>query len=277
MKLFFIILAFMSISGCFPKPQPPIPPIPPIPPEPPAPINPTCYKPGTLDFSKPGPYQIKRAYKEGNIWFVEPIVNDCQMPIVHYSNGTGAACAYYHNINRHLASYGFLALCYESRNTGSGQQCLSAIKTAINKFGKKITPYILSTGHSQGGGGAHACHYLLEKEFPDAKVVSVGHCPAHCMNNRECKNQYESIRGSVLMLSGNLDRNVPIGFVRFGFRMVKTDKTWFEAQGINHFNMHRPFMAPTISFAGWKLFDDEKALNYLQNLPKSNSWKKIDK
>ena len=270
MKL-LVLIAFFLVS-CFPKPQPedPVEPIP-QPPE-----KNSCVHLGSYNFTKPGPYKvIKKTI--GKVKVFEPQVNkECLYPIFHFSNGTGAPCAYYDSINKHLASYGYLALCYESTQTGSGNPCMNAINTAIGAYNKKIDiAHFSSSGHSQGGGAAHTCQYLFEQKYEKSKTVSIGIAPAHGMNRGSFRSEYPKIKGPVFMQSGNIDTTVPKFWVNAGFTLVKSEKFWFEAIGANHFNPHNWGKVAAISFSNWKLFNDEISGKYFLALPQSQYWRKI--
>src|ERR1700753_4025774 len=86
----------------------------------------------------------------------------CKVPIVHLANGTGATCATYAPALQRLASHGFLTCCYEDPNTGSGDQGVMAITTALSMYPNLADMKIGSTGHSQGGRDAFTVLALSE-------------------------------------------------------------------------------------------------------------------
>lgn len=270
-----LLLVALMASCVTPKPPEPIPVPDPLPPTDP---RESCLDLGNYQLDKKGPYGVTRQ-TIGKVKIYKPILNrTCKMVISHYSNGTGAPCAYYNEVNDHLASYGFLATCYESRQTGSGKPCTDAITTALNSYsGKVLTDKFVSTGHSQGGGAAHTCQYLLEQKYPSAKIASIGIAPAHGMSRYSFRTEYPKIKGPVLMVSGSRDTNVPNGWVSLGYDLIKSDKQWIQMVGANHFNTNPWAKQSILTWSAWKLFDDKTSKMYFDGMMKSKYWKLINK
>lgn len=167
-----------------------------------------------------------------------------------------------------MASYGYLGLCYESTQTGSGEPCTTAVRDAIARYGNAVyADRILSTGHSQGGGASHTCQFLLEQANPRASVVSVGIQPAHGMNRPGYVREYPQIRGPVFMFSGTRDGVVSSAWVGRGFAIVESEKYFYEAVGASHFNPHNWANTSVLSFGEWKLAGDERAGAWFRDLP----------
>lgn len=269
MRIFVSILALTLIS-CFPKPPDPVPPPTPTPDPEPEPPTRLCVK--SSGISSSGPYQVRSA-TEGRVKIYEPITSGCKTPILIYNNGTGARCSIYARMNRYFASHGFLVACYESTNTGSGNQCISAIKTLKRKYSSKVTNMIAVSGHSQGGGAAHACHYKAEKEFPNDDVISVSHAPAHGMNFRSYTSAYPEIDGAVVMLSGSRDSIVRHSWVRRGYTRIRSEKYWYDYQGANHFNVYTRTQSAVVAFGTWKFAGNKDAENYFKGLPSTSNYR----
>lgn len=278
------IFLLILIVGCRTLPpecpdQLPCEPVPTPTPKPdPLPIIDSCVYLSNYELDKKGPYAVKSQIID-RVRSYRPDISKCKMTVVHYSNGTGAPCIYYEPVLKHLASYGYLALCYESRATGSGKPCMDAISTAMGTFKNRIyKDKFISTGHSQGGGAAHICQYLTEKKYTSAKVVSVGIAPAHGMNRSGYRREYPQIKGPVLMVSGSRDTMVANTWVDSGYKLIKSEKVWIDAVGANHFNTNNWAKVAIVSFGTWKLFNDKKAGDYFNGmLNNAGYWKLIKK
>ena len=166
-----------------------------------------------------------------------------------------------------MASYGYLTLCYETRQSGSGTPCMTAIETALNLYGDDVyDDRFVSSGHSQGGGAGHVCHYLLEDMYQEANVISATVQPAHGMNRGSYRSEYPQIRGPVFLMSGTLDTVVSDAWINLGYQLFTVEKYWYIAMGATHFNFHNWAKTSLLSFSQWKLFDDEQAHQYFVDL-----------
>jgi hypothetical protein len=230
---------------------------------------PSCVARTASELREIGPYEVTNTrIAEGNVVVYRPEqTSACRMPVAHFSNGTFAFCGYYKHILRHLASHGYLVACHTSSQTGSGQPCLDAITAVSATYADEIyTDRFLSLGHSQGGGAAHSCQFLLERQQPSTMVVSVGIQPAHGMNRQSYETEYPQIRGPVLMISGSADVLVSDDWVERGFDLIASEKYWYEAVGATHFNPHSWAATAGLAFGQWKLFADDEAGAYFEGL-----------
>lgn len=83
-------------------------------------------------------------------------------PILVYGNGTGATCDQTAPVQEPLASWGFVVICPQSGEVGSGDEMLAAAEWAVQQDGNPDgifagsldTDNIGVYGASQGGGGA---------------------------------------------------------------------------------------------------------------------------
>lgn len=227
------------------------------------------------ELTAPGPYRVSQS-ESGDVKIYQPEdrPNACKMPIFHFSNGTGASCGFYQPLLNHMASYGYLALCYETTQSGSGEPCMTAIETALTLYGGEVYhDRFVSSGHSQGGGAGHVCHFLLEESYPEANIISATIQPAHGMNRLSYRSEYPLIRGPIFTMSGTLDTVVSDAWIYLGYQLFTTEKYWYIAIGATHFNFHNWAKTSILSFSQWKLFDDEQARqSFVDLLQSPQTW-----
>ena len=127
----------------------------------------TSCLPSSGDPSQKGQYAVKNVGSgRTKIYAPEGLPEGCKVPILHFSNGTGASCIFYTSVLQHWASHGFIATCYESPITGSGTPCMDAIDETLSQLPDIADPTKFgSSGHSQGGGASITCTYLLEQSM----------------------------------------------------------------------------------------------------------------
>ena len=239
--------------------------------------DPNCLNITNYDFTQPGPFQVSVNQTGAvNTYVPSNLPGGCKAPMVHFNNGTGATCAYYNNISQHLASYGFLVACYESTNTGSGEQCITAIETLYSN-NKNIADMgkIGTTGHSQGGSAALTCLYLAENKWPNSKFAAHAIEPAHGMNRNTWQGEYPQIKSPVFMFSGSNDTLVSSDWVGWGYGLLNSETVWFEAEGATHFNPHGWAMSSSVAWFRWKLLDDNKAGSTLMGYPNNQYWNAV--
>ena len=239
--------------------------------------DPNCLNITNYDYTQTGPFQVSASQQGAvNTYVPSNLPSGCKAPMVHFNNGTGATCAYYDNINRHLASYGFLVACYESTNTGSGEQCITAIESLYNS-NKNIADIgkIGTTGHSQGGSAALTCLYLAENKWPNSKFAAHAIEPAHGMNRNTWQGEYPQIKSPVFMFSGSDDNLVSSDWVGWGYGLLNSEAVWFEAEGATHFNPHGWAMSSSVAWFRWKLLGDEQAGATLMGYPNNRFWNAV--
>ena len=207
----------------------------------------------------------------------EGLPEGCKVPVLHFSNGTGATCGFYANTLQHWASHGFIATCYETTQSGSGSACMNAMKTAVDTYPELADATKFgSSGHSQGGGASITCTYLLEQKHGDSVTIA-GHAvqPAHGMSRMGYKREYPTIKSPIFMFNGSRDAVVPKSWVSDGYNVLNTETYWYQGQGISHMNPQNHASESGVAWFRWKLLGDERAKEYFMNLPDTSRWSLI--
>ena len=227
------------------------------------------------DPASAGQYEVTTK-TSGRVKIFAPIglADGCKVPVVHFSNGTGAMCLFYNKVLRHWASHGFIATCYESSMTGSGQPCIDALDIASKEYPEIAdTTRFGSSGHSQGGGASITCAYLLEQKYGDnAKVAVHAVQPAHGMSRAGYVKEYPTIKSPVFMFSGSRDSIVPMSWVGSGYDLLQTETYWFQGEGISHLNPQDHAAHSGVSWFRWKLLNDQNAKEQFLSLPLDTKW-----
>jgi len=228
-----------------------------------------------LDPTKPGPYKIKTT-KLGKVTIIEPVTDGkCKKVISHYSNGTGAMCLFYLEVNRHLASHGYMATCYESPETGSGEPCLKAYR-AVKDRPDVLKDHLLSIGHSQGGNASVHCQYKMQSRYPEVKVVSAGSQPAWGMNWSRYATDIPKIGSPIAVFSGDADTIVPHSWVQRGVRRMKGEHYYYQCKPrCNHMNSRRWHKSFALAFSNGWLLDDDDAKAVFKDFPAGGNWRNM--
>lgn len=280
-----LIIALMLLPACelikkIPLPDSLKPRLPDFPQEPPTPLPKkpeplkTCVNP-KLDPSKPGPYSIKTT-KLGKVTVIEPITDGkCKKVISHYSNGTGAMCLFYLEVNRHLASHGYMATCYESPATGSGEPCIKAYDTVKDRP-DVLKDHLLSIGHSQGGNASVHCQYKMQSRYPSVKVVSAGSQPAWGMGWARYSADLPKIGSPIAVFSGDADTIVPHAWVQRGVRRMKSEHYYYQCKPkcthLNSKTWHKSF---ALAFSNGWLLGDDTAKAIFKGFPDGQYWRNM--
>lgn len=119
------------------------------------------------------------------IWYPEFSNTEKTYPVIIYCNGTGCKAAYYQNIFRHLATWGFIAIGTDEEMSGSGSgavRCLEFLKKQNEDpesifFNRVDICNVGIAGHSQGGAGVFnaVTRYSESGDFKAAFVLSGVH------------------------------------------------------------------------------------------------------
>ena len=232
----------------------------------------------TPHFDQKGIFKVREETKDKIKYYLpENLPNGCAIPLA-FNNGTFLSCKSYDPYNRFMASHGFVVACPLSRFTGSGKDCVKAIDKLMEHplTNKSI---IGIAGHSQGGGGTHACHELAEREHPNRLITSFGLQPAHGLLNLDYRKDYAKIKGPVGMVSGTDDWIVPNSWVERGYNAVRSPKRWYEIQGISHESWFdspaRTMGASSLSWFRWQLLGDGVSRDHFNYLPSTPLFKDI--
>lgn len=240
---------------------------------------------GITSFGSAGPFQ-STTQRSGMVNFYVPRVPaGCKVPIVHLANGTGARCSTYGSTLRRLASHGFLAACYESTNTGAGDQGLEALDRALQTFPDLADNKFGSTGHSQGGQAAFTVLALAEKKYGD-KLVYAGLAmqPASGFGAQPrgttWRALYRGLKAPMFMFSGlGTDGLVSQSWVRSAYDATSpTEEAYFWARsGSSHIPVpNTETQQVAIPWFRWKLLGDVAACKAFKALPTADrAWRPV--
>lgn len=229
-----------------------------------------------------GPFRVKRDTSGRVKMWVPEVPSGCKVPIVHLANGIGAMCAMYSPILNNLAEYGFLAVCYEDRNTGQGTQAITAIETAIKNHKDITDPDKLGfTGHSQGGGATFTGVYRAEQKWGMSKTYSgMAIQPASGFGDapRNWTSMYRQIQSPMSMFNGTADMLVYAPYVGMAYNALPSSafKVWYTATGMNSTHVpppNTPAQEMSIPWFRWTLLGDTNACEAFKALPKAGGWR----
>lgn len=240
---------------------------------------------GIQDFGKDGPFKVTTKKSGAVNFYVPGVPAGCKVPVVHLANGTGASCATYLASLQRLATHGFLAACYESTNTGAGDQGLTALDTALAQFPELADNKFGSTGHSQGGQGSFTVLALAEKKYGD-KFLYAGLAmqPASGFGSQPAGTTwqalYAAIKSPVFMFSGlRTDGLVSQAWVQQAYDATsKTVEAYFwTSDGATHIPVpNAQEQEISIPWFRWKLLGDQAACRAFVAIPKNNTkWAQV--
>jgi len=230
-------------------------------------------------YNSDGPFTYQTS-RSGRInMYVPDVPAGCKVPMVHQSNGTGGNCMFYGSILRRLATNGFLALCYESTQTGAGTFGIEAYKAALAEYPDLADMRFGSTGHSQGGMAAFNTLAYAEREWGDQGIyAALPMEPASGFGVNPIEGfmtLYASIKSPVFMFSGLLtDTLVSQGWVQSAYNLLddSTEAYFYTKAGANHIGtIGRDGSEVVVSWFRWKLLGDTKACEYFKALPTTDA------
>jgi hypothetical protein len=230
------------------------------------------------DYKSPGPFDYETT-SSGSVRIWKPAVpSGCKVPIVHFANGAHLVCANFEAALAHLASHGFLALCYENSQTGDGTQCIEAVELAREQYSDLVSDKIGFAGHCQGGVSAILCAYRAEERWPeqDNFAVQAG-APEHGFFGtvEDWAELYGEIKSPVFMFNGSEDTLVSEQRVGLGLDHLssETEITWYEATGAAHVPVPNQWIQESaVVWFRWKLLDDRNACAYWKAMPEGDAW-----
>jgi hypothetical protein len=250
---------------------------------------------GITGFDREGPFDYTaRTSGQVKLW-VPRVPSGCRVPVVHLANGTGARCSMYGDNLERLASHGFLAVCYESSNTGSGEQGITAIETAQRLYPDLVSNKIGSTGHSQGGQASIVTLQLAEAKWGVEYIyTALAMEPASGYGNQprlqSWQTSYGRVRSPVFMYSGLSttgfanslllgigpgDGLVGISWVEEGFRALSRSIEAYHWTAIGATHIPTPQRTQNeiqIGWFRWKLLGDRAACQYVKGLRQGLGW-----
>jgi hypothetical protein len=192
------------------------------------------------DYASMGPFEFELKMDGPIFMWVPKVPAGCKVPVTHLANGTGAGCMNYEEINSYLASHGFLASCYDSPNTGAGDQGLMALEKVFELYPDLADKKIGSTGHSQGGQASFIVLQKAETKFgPDFKYAGLAMEPASGFGAQPSGGTWASIYGMIkspmFMFSGTADALVAAPWVGSAYSaMGEIEAYWWSAIGATH-------------------------------------------
>jgi hypothetical protein len=242
------------------------------------PVN-SCLE-GITSFDEAGPFTFSAEGSGAiNMW-IPDVPAGCKVPMVHLANGTGASCATYRASLERLASHGFIALCYESTQTGAGTQAIEAFEAALADFGDIADLKFGSTGHSQGGQSAFCALRLAEEKWTDGKAFAgLAMQPASgfgaACSGGSWTSRYALIESPMFMFSGQgTDGLVSQGWVQDGFDALNdtVEAYHWAKQGGAHIPVpNGEEMQISIPWFRWKLLGDNEACKAFKQIRETDS------
>ncbi len=231
---------------------------------------------GITDYGNPGPFEFE-AETSGQVkLWVPKVPAGCQVPIVHFANGTGGACSTYQATLEHLASHGFLVTCFENSATGAGTQCVTAVDTALEEHGELASMRVGSGGHQTGGGSALLCVAHLEEKWGSAmRVVGHGSEPDLAGIAPSWQETYAKVASPIFIFNGSADQLVSEGATREHMDALPAgiEAYWYEGTGAPHIPVPTRWMNESmVAWFRWKLVDDAAACEYFHAMPDSDDW-----
>jgi hypothetical protein len=241
------------------------------------PFDESCLE-GITDYIAAGPFEhAALAFDQVKVW--APVVRPgCKVPIVHFANGTGAACASTRGLFVHLASHGFIAACYESTQTGLGTQCIDAVARVYEELPELAGPKLGFAGQHTGGAAAFLCTAHATQMWGNTKLYA-GHAfaPAHGngAGRSDWQDVYATITSPMFMINGSADSLVSASWVGRGYELLPatTEAYWYEGTGVPHIPV--PIAAlneSAVTWFRWQLLGDAAACEHFKAMPGTDRW-----
>ncbi|GAA5056179.1 poly(ethylene terephthalate) hydrolase family protein [Nocardia callitridis] len=133
-------------------------------------------------------------------------------PIILWGNGSNAVPSQYTHLLRHLASWGFVVIATENKNTGSGAEIRQSLEFLLGReqdpssvfHGKLDRGAVGAMGHSQGATGAvnalrdsgGAIKTAVPLELPSQAL---------CSSGGTCPDTRQLTTGSLFLVNGSRD------------------------------------------------------------------------
>jgi hypothetical protein len=235
---------------------------------------------GITGYAKDGPFEFETSQSGSVKLWVPSVPTGCKVPIVHFANGTGAACENYRVILERLATHGFLTTCFENTATAEGTQCVTAIETALMEHPDLAAMKVGSAGHEQGGGAALLCVYRAEQQWGAAMTYAgLGVIPVSGLGGKtpDYAMLYTQIKAPIFMFTASDDMLVPDDWVRTAYDNLTSERYWYEATGATHIPLPlRWAQESSVAWFRWKLLGDQAAGEYFKKMPDSNDWDRIE-
>jgi len=236
-------------------------------------------------FDAAGPFDFEAETSGSVKMWIPSVPAGCKVPMVHLANGTGASCRSYLASLERLASHGFIALCYESTQTGAGTQAIQAWEAAIAMHGDIADMKFGSTGHSQGGQSAFCALRLAEEKWTDAVFAGLAMQPASgygaACSGGSWTSRYALIESPMLMFSGQgSDGLVSQRWVQDGFDALNDSVEAYHMAKAGGAHIPVPNgeeMQLSIPWFRWKLLGDNEACKAFKQIRDTDpTWETAD-
>ncbi|WP_433202261.1 hypothetical protein ACQP1G_11890 [Nocardia sp. CA-107356] len=185
-----------------------------------------------------------------DIWYPSDL-GATRHPIVVWGDGTDAVPSQYGYLLRHLASWGFVVIATENKQTGSGVDILSSLTYLLDRardpssefFGKLDTAAVGALGHSQGANG------VLNAMIKSAGAIETAipfDLPAQIWCSGTCADTRTLSTGSVFFVNGSSDvfispshqllpwKSSGLQSNRAYYEATSVPKAWGTLNGPNH-------------------------------------------
>ncbi|WP_433733037.1 hypothetical protein ACQP0C_12240 [Nocardia sp. CA-129566] len=187
---------------------------------------------------------------EYDIWYPSDL-GATRHPIVVWGNGTDAVPSQYAYLLRHLASWGFVVIATENRQTGSGVDILSSLTYLLDRardpssvfFGRLDPTSVGALGHSQGANG------VLNAMINSAGAIKTAipfELPARIWCSGTCADTRSLSSGSLFLVNGSADvfispsdqlrpwESSGLQSNRAYYEAATVTKAWGTLNGLNH-------------------------------------------
>lgn len=232
------------------------------------------------DLDKQGRFAFEAKSVQSLKLWLPKLPAGCKTPVVHFANGTGATCSNYQPVLERLASHGFLSVCAENTNTGSGLLGMEALEAVLEMYPDLAAHKVGSTGHEAGGQGAILSLQQLESKW-GARAIYAGMAIAPASGHGSqppggtWQDSYANLRSPMLMMSGTQDALVSERRVADAYELLNDniEAYWFSGVGALHIPVPNDYIQElAIAWFRWKLLGDVQACEYFKRLPDSERW-----
>lgn len=231
---------------------------------------------GIDDYRAAGPFSYRTTTAQQVKLWVPEVPAGCKVPMVHFANGTGATCASSAAVLEHLASHGFLVACYESSNTGTGTQCVTAFETALGAYPELARMKAGSAGHGTGGGAALLClNHARQRWGESLQLTAHGSQPDLAGLPGGWPEQLAQVAAPIAIFNGSEDPIVSENTTRKLFDALDPalEAYWHEGVGAPHIPAPARWMNESmVAWFRWQLLDDTSACRHFQSLPDTADW-----
>jgi hypothetical protein len=237
----------------------------------------SCISLTDASFEQSGGFDFhKTKVGQTNLYIPKNLAPSCKVPVIHFNNGSASYCDFYKPVLTHLASWGFLVSCYESPQTGSGAECVKGIETVYRNYPQLADQKIGLVGHSEGGGGAIACSYLLEKKFGAQNTMAVYAIePGHGIGRPTFLEDYKKVKSPIFVMSGAKDKVIMEWWIKLGVQNINSEALWYRVADVGHFDFQESTKGSIVAYLRWKLLSDQNGANFIAGLSTSKGWEKM--